>query len=219
LFFHFVYIKLRTRQLISILKGFIYAGFGLFIFLLGVNGGLLDVGRTIGGHLPDFSILLVLSIGFLLGLLTIIAEPAVYVLTKQVEVVSSGYVSKKAMLFALSLGVGFAISISLLRIVVEHLQVWHILLPGYLIAIALMYVTPKFFIGIAFDAGGVATVPMPATFIVAFMQGYASETTGADVLMDGFGMIALVALIPVITIEILGILYKIKTKKKEQENE
>jgi hypothetical protein len=150
-----------------------------------------------------------------LGVVTILAEPAVYVLTHQIEEVTAGYVKRRSVLIALSLGVGLAIALSMLRIVVAEIQLWHYLLPGYLIALGLTFIVPKLFIGIAFDAGGVATGPMTATFILAFTNGAANAHPTAKLLIDGFGMIAMVALMPIITLQILGVVYKIKTSKKE----
>lgn len=114
---------------------------------------------------------------------------------------------------ALSVGVGLAVALSMLRILVLEIQLWHYLLPGYMIAVALMYVVPKLFIGIAYDSGGVASGPMTATFILAFAQGAAENIKHADVLVDGFGMIAMVALAPLITLQLLGLLYKLKSGK------
>jgi len=206
--------KLTKRAFIRILKGFIYALLGLFIFLVGVNAGFMEVGSKIGYTLAllDHKVYILL-IAFLLGLFTIAAEPAVSVLTYQIEDITSGYVKKKAVLIPLSIGVGFAIMLSILKILVPSLQLWHLLLPGYIISLALMFMVPKLFVGIAFDAGGVATGPMTATFILAFTTGAANATPSANVLLDGFGMIALVALAPIITLQLLGFVFKIRSRK------
>lgn len=196
--------------------GFLYALIGLSLFFLGVNNGFMEVGTVIGSYLTTLdSYLYLIVVGFLLGVVTILAEPAVYVMTHQIEEVTSGYVKRRAVLIALSLGVGAAVALSVLRIVVTEIQLWHYLLPGYLIAISLTFIVPKMFIGIAFDAGGVATGPMTATFILAFINGAANKHTTASILIDGFGMIAMVALMPIITLQLLGVSYKIKTSKKE----
>jgi hypothetical protein len=163
--------------------------------------------------LADNKIFIVI-VGFVLGLVTILAEPAVYVLTRQIEDVTSGYVKRKAVLVSLSLGVGIAIALSAVRILVPAIQLWHYLLPGYIICILMTFFAPKLFVGIAFDAGGVATGPMTATFILAFTQGVADAFEGADLLVEGFGMIAMVAMMPIITLQILGIIFKIKSKTK-----
>ncbi len=206
--------KLGKKAFNKILKGFIYTFVGLLIFLVGVNAGFMDVGSAVGYGLATLdNRLYVIVISFILGLVTILAEPAVYVLTHQIEDVTSGYVKRKAVLIPLSLGVGLAVALSVIRIIVPSIQLWHYLLPGYIIAIGMTYFVPKLFVGIAFDAGGVATGPMTATFILAFTQGVAESIEWASVLRDGFGMIAMVALIPIITLQILGLIFKIKSKK------
>jgi len=156
----------------------------------------------------------IIVIGFVLGLLTILAEPAVYVLTHQIEDVTSGYVKRKVVLVFLSVGVGIAVALSIVRILVPGIQLLHYLVPGYIIALSMMFFVPKLFVGIAFDAGGVATGPMTATFILAFTQGAANAFEGADLMRDGFGMIAMVAMLPIITLQALGLIYAINLKKK-----
>ncbi len=204
----------RERRRMSF--GFIYGFAGLFLFFIGVNAGFMDIGTISGSYLAalDNGFPLVAT-GFVLGVVTILAEPAVHVLTHQVETVTAGYVRKKAVLFALSTGVGLAVALSMIRILVPEIQLWHYLLPGYAIALGLTFVVPKLFVGIAFDAGGVATGPITATYILAFTHGAANARAGADLLVDGFGMIAMVALMPIITLQILGLIFKIKTKKKD----
>ena len=198
----------------KVLKGMIYTHVGLVVFLMGVNGGFMDVGIAVGYKLAAAETRnLLIVVGFVLGFVTILAEPAVYVLTRQIEDVTSGYVKKRDVTLALSIGVGFSVALSTIRIIVPEVQLWHYLLPGYLISIALMFVVPKLFIGMAFDSGGVASGPMTATFILAFVQGAAERIETANVLVDGFGMIAMVAMTPIITLQVLGLMYKIKSKK------
>lgn len=207
--------NLNKKALQKILKGFIYTFVGLVIFLVGVNAGFMEVGSVVGYSLASLdNKWYVIIIGLVLGVVTILAEPAVYVLTHQIENVTSGYVKRKAVLIALCIGVGLAVALSVVRIIVPEIQLWHYLLPGYIIAIAMTYFVPKLFVGIAFDAGGVATGPMTATFILAFTQGVADSIEGASVLRDGFGMISMVALIPIITLQILGLTFKINAKKE-----
>ncbi|TCK93318.1 uncharacterized protein DUF1538 [Natranaerovirga hydrolytica] len=203
------------KEIKAILFGFLYAFLGLFLFFLGVNGGFMEVGSYIGSYLTTLSSnAYLIIVGFILGVVTILAEPAVYVLTHQIEDVTAGYVKRIAVIIALSIGVGIAVALSMLRVVVPEIQLWHYLLPGYLISLLLTFIVPKLFVGIAFDAGGVATGPMTATFILAFTHGAADAYFSADLLIDGFGMIAMVALMPIITLQILGLIYKIKTEKK-----
>lgn len=209
-----LFFKLKQLAVRKIITGFVYVLFGLLLFLVGVNAGFMDVGTYLGQTLVLKQPILIIMVGFILGALTILAEPAVYVLTHQIEEVTSGYIPRLAVLLPLSLGVGLAISLSVIRILVPSIQLWHYLLPGYIISLGLMFFVPKLFIGIAFDAGGVATGPVTATFILAFVQGAAFTYEGADLLIDGFGMIAMVAMIPIITLQILGLIFKKVTQKK-----
>ena len=207
--------KLDKKAFKKILKGFVYTFVGLIIFLVGVNAGFMEVGSSVGYSLASLdNKWYVIFIGLVFGIVTILAEPAVYVLTHQIENVTSGYVKRKAVLIPLSIGVGLAVALSVIRIIIPEVQLWHYLLPGYIISIAMTYFVPKLFVGIAFDAGGVATGPMTATFILAFTQGAAEAIEGASVLRDGFGMISMVALMPIITLQILGFVFKIKSKKR-----
>lgn len=208
--FHF-----QKKQFRRILKGLLYTFVGLILFLTGVNAGFMDVGTMLGYNIASFdNKFIVIIVGFILGFVTILAEPAVHVLTQQIELVTSGYVKKSVILGALSIGVGVAVALSVVRIVVPQIQLWHYLLPGYIISITMSYFVPKLFVGIAFDSGGVASGPMTATFILAFVQGVAGSISGADVLKDAFGMIALVAMTPIITLQILGFIVKIKSHRK-----
>ena len=214
LFFQFISFKLSKSTVIKILFGILFTFIGLVLFLLGVNEGFMEVGSIIGFKLalldnPVF----VIAIGFILGMVTILAEPAVYVLVHQIEEVTSGYVKKKVVIITLSLGVALAVALSIVRILVPSIQLWHYLLPGYIVSIIMTYFVPKLFVGIAFDSGGVASGPMTATFILAFTQGAADAVEGANVLIDGFGVISMVAMIPLIALQILGLIFKIKSKK------
>lgn len=213
--FQFISFKLPRRSLHKIFKGIIYTFLGLVIFLVGVNAGFMEVGTVIGyklASLENKSIIVI--VGFVLSLVTILAEPAVYVLNRQIETVTSGFVKRKTVLLFLCIGVGGAVALSVIRILTPEIKLWHYLLPGYIIACAMTFFTPKLFVGIAFDSGGVASGPMTATFILAFTQGAADAIEQADVLIDGFGVIAMVALTPLIALQILGILYRINSKKK-----
>jgi len=205
---------MSKRTVIRISAGLAFTFAGLVLFMVGVNAGFMDVGAAVGYSVASldnkaYSVI----IGFVLGLVTILAEPAVYVLTHQIEDVTSGYVKRKAVMLFLCLGVGAAVALSVVRILIPSIQLWHYLLPGYIISVAMMYFTPKLFVGVAFDSGGVASGPMTATFILAYAQGAADAVEGANVLVDGFGMIAMVALMPLIALQLLGIVFKIKSKK------
>lgn len=214
LIFQVISFKLDKKAFIKIIKGFIYTYIGLVYFLTGVNASFMDVGNKVGYYLAAMdNKFYLIFVGFLLGFVTILAEPAVYVLTNQIEDVTSGYVRKNVVMFALSIGVGFSVALSMVRILIPGIQLWHYLLPGYLISVIMTYFVPKLFVGIAFDSGGVASGPMTATFILAFAQGAAEKIESANVLIDGFGIIAMVALTPLITLQILGFIYKIKSRK------
>ncbi len=206
--------KLSKRSFRKILFGMLFTFIGLVIFLVGVNAGFMDVGTAVGKSIAALdNKMYVIIVGFVLGFVTILAEPAVYVLTHQIEDVTSGYVKRKVVMFTLAIGVGFAVALSMVRILVPEVKLWHYLLPGYLVSIAMSYFVPKLFVGMAFDSGGVASGPMTATFILAFAQGVAEAIEGADVLIDGFGMIAMVAMTPIIALQILGFIFKIKSRK------
>jgi hypothetical protein len=206
---------LERRQFARLVKGFLYAFIGLIVFLVGVYGGFMEVAGEIGLRLAMLeNKVWVVVTAFALGFFTILAEPAVYVLTHTIEEVTSGYVKRKAVGAALSIGVGSAVALAMIRILTPAIELWHILLPSYIIAVGMMYYAPNLFVGIAFDAGGVATGPMTATFILAFVQGAASAFPGANLLRDGFGMIALVATAPIITLQILGFIFQARSKKQ-----
>jgi hypothetical protein len=203
-----------ARALSRILKGLIYTFVGLVTFMLGVNAGFMDVGTLVGNRVASLDAKwVVVAIGFVLGMVVVLAEPAVYVLTRQVEEVTSGYVKRKLVLAALSLGIGIAVALSMIRIVVPGVNLWHFLLPGYVISLVLAFIVPNLFVGIAFDAGGVASGPMTATFILAFAHGAADAVEGASVMIDGFGVIAMVAMMPLIALQILGLIFKLKSAK------
>lgn len=214
LVFQKISFKMSKKAVHKIFKGVVFTFIGLVLFLVGVNAGFMEVGAAVGYSISSLdNKAYVIIVAFILGLVTVMAEPAVHVLTHQVEEVTSGYVNRKAVMAALSLGIGLAVALSVIRVLIPGLQLWHYLLPGYLIAIALTYFAPKLFVGVAFDSGGVASGPMTATFILAFIQGAAEAVEGADVLVDGFGMIAMVALTPLIALQILGLIFKLKSKK------
>ncbi|NCA98899.1 MAG: DUF1538 domain-containing protein [Clostridia bacterium] len=207
-------LRLKRPTLFRMVRGFFLDWLGLILIFAGVNAGFMDVGRTIGAYLARHNLPLLLAMGFGLGFLTNLAEPAVHILTRQIEDVTSGSVPKLAVQAFLAIGVGLAVVLSILRILIPPLQLWHILLPGYILAIFLAHRGSKLFVGIAFDSGGVASGPMTATFILAFAQGAANEFHSANVLIDGFGVIALVALAPLLSLQLLGLFYRRKALEK-----
>lgn len=210
--------RFRAKSAIRVSIGIAYCFVGLVLFMTGVKAGFMPAGQRVGellaGMNKDWLLMLV---GFLLGMLTILAEPAVHVLTQQVEEETAGNVPKRLVLIFLAAGVSFSIVLSIMRIVIPWLQLWHILLVGYGLILILTRFTPDLFVGIAYDSGAVASGPISATFILAFAQGAASSTPGADVILDGFGVIALIAMTPLITIQLLGILHRIRSNKRHYE--
>jgi len=215
--FQIFFFKHRKNKVIDIARGLVFTLVGLIIFLLGVNGGFMEVGAQLGKKLAamdsNFPVLLV---SLLLGLTTVLAEPAVLVLTHQVEDITGGSVNRTLVLIFLSVSVGMSIFMSALRILIPDIQLWMYLLPGFGLAVILAFFIPDLFVGMAFDAGGVASGPMTATFSLAFVQGIAAQVPTADVVTDGFGMIVIVAMMPIVAIELLGALYQAKARKMTQ---
>jgi len=212
--------RLNRHMFIKILIGFTYTYIGLVIFLVGANAGFMNVGNEIGQQLAahDNKAIIVIA-GFILGMFVILTEPAVYVLTEQIEDVTSGYIKRKTVLFTLSIGVAFAVGLSMLRIVIPGIQLWHYLGIGFLVSLTLMFFVPKLFIGIAFDSGGVASGPMTATFVLAFAQGASNAIEHSNILTDSFGVISMVAMTPLIALQVLGLIYKIQSKKDDKREE
>lgn len=207
--------KLEKRQFLRMLKGFIYTLVGTFLFFMGVNGGFMELGSELGYRLAALdNKFWLLGTSFLLGFVTILAEPSVYVLNRQIEEVTSGSVKGRYVALFLALGVGLAIFFSAVRILLPDLTLWHFLLPGYLIALVLLRFVPNLFVGIGFDAGSVATGPLTTTFILAFVQGAAGAFEGADLLRDGLGMIALVAMSGIVTLLALGVVFRVKSSAR-----
>lgn len=212
--FQVFFFKHKKRKVIDIVRGLVLTFIGLVIFLLGVNGGFMEVGAQLGIQLAAMdSSIPVLFVALVLGLTTVLAEPAVHVLTHQVEDVTGGSVKRSLVLIFLSVAVGLSIFMSALRILIPDIQLWMYLLPGFGLSVILAFFVPDLFVGMAFDAGGVASGPMTATFSLAFVQGVAAHVPTADVVTDGFGMIAIVAMMPIIAIELLGALYQVKSRK------
>ena len=217
LFFQLVYLKLPMKKLMNIGVGIIFTFIGLALFLQGVHVGFLPVGELMGEKLGSLSnTWILLPIGFALGFVATFAEPAVRILNKEVEKVSGGYIPQKVLLYTLSIGVGISIALSMWRII-AGIPLLYFVIPGYVIALIMVFFSTNTFTSVAFDSGGVATGPMTVTFILALAVGVASVTEGRDPLMDRFGLIALVALAPIISVMTLGLLYGRKEKGKRRE--
>lgn len=199
----------KKKPIIKILIGAAYTYIGLILFLCGVNVGFMPAGYYIGAEIAGLSYnWILIPIGMVIGFFIVKAEPAVHVLNRQVEEVSSGAISSKAMLYSLSIGVGVSLGIAMLRVLMG-VPIMFFLVPGYILALTLSFFVPKVFTGIAFDSGGVASGPMTATFLLPFAMG-ACEQLGGDVMMDAFGIVAMVAMTPLITIQLLGLSMKRK---------
>ena len=202
---------LNKRTLIKILVGVIYTYIGLVLFLTGVNVGFMPAGNYLGQTIAGLSFSwIIVPIGMIIGYFIVQAEPAVFVLTKQVEEMTSGAISAKAMGTSLSIGVAISVGLAMIR-VLTGISIMYFLVPGYLIALVLTFFVPKIFTAIAFDSGGVASGPMTATFLLPFAMG-ACEALGGNIITDAFGIVAMVAMTPLITIQIMGMIFKIKER-------
>ena len=210
-------IKMSKKELFKVFIGCFYEFIGLTLFLLGANVGFLQIGSLIGMELAEIgNDFLIIAIGALLGYFVVIAEPAVEVLNKQISDITDGAIPEKAMKKSLSIGVSIALIISMIR-VLTGIQILYFLLPGYLIALILAFVGDDVFTAVAFDSGGVASGTMASTFLVPFAIGV-SEGVGGNVLSDAFGVIAMVAMAPIVAVQISGLIYKLKSKKLQKKN-
>lgn len=202
----------RKRQLLRMAVGLIYTIVGLILFLTGVNVGFAPVGALLGEGMGESSLRwLLVPIGIVIGYYLVKAEPAVQVLNQQVEDVTGGTVSRGMMNLALSAGIACAVALSMVR-VLTGLNIYWIIIPGYALALLLSRQVPPVFVGIAFDSGGVASGPMTSTFLLPLAMG-ACSAVGGNVVTDAFGVVALVALAPLIAIQIMGLVYAHKSKK------
>ena len=200
------------RQLIKITIGLVYTYVGLVLFLTGVNVGFMPAGNALGqiiAALPHREI--IIPIGMVIGYFIVLAEPAAYVLMRQVEELTDGAISGKAMKLSLSIGVSVSVGLAMVR-VLTGLSIFWLIIPGYVIALGLSFLVPKIFTAIAFDSGGVASGPMTATFLLPFAMG-ACTAVGGDIVTDAFGVVAMVAMTPLITIQILGLVYRLKSRR------
>ena len=213
LFFQYFKLKLSRRPFRKMLMGFLYTYIGLVIFFVGVHAGFMEMGREIGKLLADWPPVIPIGLGAVLGMLIILTEPAVYVLTHQIEDVTSGYLRRKTVLVFLAIGMAFAVGLHMLKIIIPGITLWHYILPGYCFALIMMFFTPKMFTGISFDSGAVSSGPMTVTFILAYSQGVSEAVEHSDVFMDSFGVIVMVTMMPVIALQVLGFIYKIKSRK------
>ena len=195
------------------LLGMIYAFIGLVIFMTGVIGGFTPAGLALGFSLASLGPEALIIVGLFIGAVVVCAEPAVWILNEQIEDLSGGYIRRRVMLAALSVSIGLAVALGMLR-VATGISIWWVITPGYALALILTRFCPPLFTAVAFDSGGVASGPMAATFVLAISLG-ASHALGGNPATDAFGMIAMIAMAPLITIQILGLIFKYMENKKK----
>ena len=209
--FDLVSLHLERKQLIRIGVGLAYTYLGLIIFLTGVNVGFMPAGNYLGSVIAGLSCnWIIIPIGMLIGYFIVMAEPAVYVLMRQVEELTDGAIPGSAMKHSLSIGVAVSVGLAMIR-VLTGISIFYLLVPGYAVAIVLSFFVPKLFTAIAFDSGGVASGPMATTFLLPFAMG-ACSAVGGNIVTDAFGVVAMVAMTPLITIQGLGLIYRLRTK-------
>ncbi len=214
LLFQLVTRAFNRVQLIRLAVGIAYVLVGLTIFLTGANVGFVPMGTAIGEKLTEyFGGLLLIPVSMLLGYFIVKAEPSVYVLNKLVEDMSAGAISGKTTGFGLSVGVCAALGLAALRIVFD-INILFLLIPGYAIALTLSFFVPKIFVGISFDSGGVASGTMMSAFVLPLCMGACNALPNSDVMTDAFGCVALVAMAPIIAIQLCGLAYKLKTEDR-----
>ena len=213
--FQCIFRRFHSRQLLRIFSGFLYSYVGLVLFLTGVNVGFMPAGQYIGSSLAGGSQSWVLiPIGMVIGYFIVKAEPAVQGLTRQVQDVTNGSITQKAIGHSLSIGIAFSVGIAMLRIL-TGLNIMWFLVPGYAISLTMTFFVPQIFTGIAFDSGGVASGPMTTTFLLPLAMG-ACEAAGGNVLTDAFGIVAMVAMTPLLTIQMLGLADNIRKRIRKR---
>lgn len=201
-----IFLRSPKKKLQQIVVGIFYTFFGLVIFLTSVHIGFMPIGYKMGLQLAAAKPVVTVIAAFILGFTVVLAEPAIHVLNKQVEEVTGGAISKRSMLVALSIGVGASIGLSVIRVIFDF-SILYYLIPGYFISLGLSFFVPKIYTAIAFDSGGVASGPLTSTFILPFLIGICVATYPGipdKILLDAFGLVAMVAMTPLITIQTLG---------------
>lgn len=216
LIFQVVSLRIKKRPFLGIMIGLLFTFSGLILFMTGVNVGFLPLGYALGSEIVNSGLkYLLIPLAVLMGWFIISAEPAVHVLNKQVEELSAGAVSAKAMGLSLSIAVAAAMGLSMVRVLTGMSVMW-LLIPGYAIALTLSFFVPQTFTAIAFDSGGVASGPMTATFMFPFAMG-ACAALGGNVMTDAFGLVALVAMMPLITVQIMGAISVVRSRRSKPE--
>lgn len=214
--FQVIRLKLPKSHIIKIVIGVLYNLVGLTLFFVGVNAGFLPMGKLIGAALAmkSFNWILIV-IGAVLGFVIVLAEPSVPVLTKQVEEITGGAISKRSMLLCMCIGISVAVALSMVR-VLTGISILYFIIPGYVIALLLSFFVPSIFTSIAFDSGAVASGPMTAVFMLPLAMG-ATTALGGNLYTDAFGLVTMVAMAPTITIQVLGLVYKIKSTAAQKQ--
>ena len=213
LLFQFIKLKLSHSELRKIFVGVIYLLIGLAIFLAGVNNGFLPAATAIGGAIGSLSFnWIAIPIAFVIGACVLLAEPTAYVLVKRVEEITDGAIPRFMMLFGMTLGVGIAMSLAMVRLL-YGISIWWILIPGYALSLALTFIVPEIFVGIGFDAGEVATGAMSAAFVLPFAVGVGSQIPGVNIVVESFGIVGLSTMFPPIIVQLMGLIYSMKLKK------
>ena len=209
--FQLIFRRFHRHQLLKMLVGLVYTYLGLVLFLTGVNVGFLPAGATIGGAIASGGTgWLLVPIGALVGYFIVRAEPAVRVLARQVEEITNGSITQRSINLALSIGIAISVGLAMVRILTGISILWF-LIPGYVVALGMTFLVPQIFTGVAFDSGGVASGPMTTTFLLPLAMG-ACEAVGGDVLTDAFGIVALVAMTPLFTIQLMGLVDQLRAR-------
>ena len=208
LIYNFIFLKLPKRKLLGFIIGIVLVYFGLILFLSAVEAGFLPIGQKLGENVANINVGVLMLVGALLGLTAVLAEPAVHVLTSQVENISDGSIKRYAVLIAIAVGNALAIALAMLR-VKYGFSLMYILVPGYVLAFFISFIVPDIYTAVSFDAGGVVSGPMNSTFILPFAIGacYSINGTSAGqaIMTDAFGTIGIVALMPLLMVQILGL--------------
>ena len=211
----FTVLKLPISKIIKIIIGIVYTLIGLVVFLSAVAMAFMPIGYKIGLQMAEYSPWLLIALAFVIGMVVVLAEPAVHVLNGQVEEITGGEVSKRQMMLALSIGVGISIGLSVLRVYFGFSLLYY-LVPGYLISLGLSFFVPKLYTAIAFDSGGVASGPLTSSFILPLVIGACATMQGESAVMDfAFGVVAMVAMTPLITIQTLGFKSVLSVRQRE----
>jgi len=215
--FQIFFIKMSRQKFRSILSGIILTYTGVVFLIFGLKIGYVEIGKEIGKNISSLSYnWVIVPIGFILGYVITKVEPSVQVLTREIEKETGGTIKKSVLLSTLSTGVGVSLALAMLKILLK-IPLWYIIIPGYLVCMILMFLSDEKFTAIAFDAGGVTTGVMTTTFLLAMALGLAEGIPGANPVVDGFGLIAIVAMTPIILVMLLGKMYK--TRQKGEKND